>query len=108
MSGRWSGQQIVREYPPPLERLTMRAWFRFFTVFVLFTGGTVSQADDFFFHPNDRVMFLGDSVTEQYQYSTDLELDLTTRFPIWNMTFLNAGIGGDTSTDLDCVLNPID
>jgi lysophospholipase L1-like esterase len=57
-----------------------------------------AAATDFFFKPNDRVLFLGDSITEQYQYSTDLELYLTTRFPDWNLTFLNAGIGGDTAT----------
>src|SRR5437870_5447126 len=49
------------------------------------------------FRPNDRIMFLGDSITEQYQYSSDIELYLTTRFPKWNLTFLNAGIGGDTA-----------
>jgi len=60
----------------------------------------LSPADDkpaFFFKPNDRVVFLGDSITEQYQYSTYLELYLTTRFPTGNMTFVNAGIGGDTA-----------
>ena len=52
---------------------------------------------DFFFKPNDRIVFLGDSITEQYQYSTDIELYLTTRFPNGNFTFFNAGIGGDTA-----------
>jgi lysophospholipase L1-like esterase len=52
----------------------------------------------FFFKKGDRIVFLGDSITEQYQYSTDIELYLTTRFPKWNLVFLNAGIGGDTST----------
>ncbi len=42
-------------------------------------------------------MFLGDSITEQYQYSTDIELYLTTRFPKWRLSFLNAGISGDTA-----------
>ena len=54
--------------------------------------------DEFFFKSGDRVLFLGDSITEQYQYSTDIELYLTTRFPKWNLVFLNAGIGGDTAT----------
>ena len=54
-------------------------------------------AEPFFFQKGDRVLFLGDSITEQYQYSTDIELYLTTRFPDWNLTFLNAGIGGDTA-----------
>lgn len=58
---------------------------------------TLASADDFFFKPNDRVLFLGDSITEQYQYSTDIELYLTTRFPDWNLTFINAGIGGDSA-----------
>jgi lysophospholipase L1-like esterase len=42
-------------------------------------------------------VFLGDSITEQYQYSTYIELYLTTRFPDWKIFFLNAGIGGDTA-----------
>jgi lysophospholipase L1-like esterase len=53
---------------------------------------------DFFFRKGDRIVFLGDSITEQYQYSTDIELYLTTRFPDGGMTFINAGIGGDTAT----------
>ncbi len=66
------------------------------TSVILFAGAwTAHAADDFFFKPNDRVLFLGDSITEQYQYSTDIELYLTTRFPTWNLTFINAGIGGN-------------
>jgi lysophospholipase L1-like esterase len=38
------------------------------------------------------------SITEQYEYSTEIELYLTTRFPGGDMTFINAGIGGDTAT----------
>lgn len=56
------------------------------------------DSKDFFFKAGDRVLFLGDSITEQYQYSTDIELYLTTRFPNWNCLFLNAGISGDTAT----------
>lgn len=59
------------------------------------TVSVAQAADGFFFQPNDRIVFLGDSITEQYQYSTDIELYLTTRFPDWNLTFINAGIGGD-------------
>jgi lysophospholipase L1-like esterase len=51
----------------------------------------------FIFRPGDRVVFLGDSITAQYEYSTYIELYLTTRFPKGNMTFHNAGIGGDTA-----------
>jgi lysophospholipase L1-like esterase len=75
----------------------MRACVRLFAAPLLFMAAARTHADGFFFRPNDRVMFLGDSITEQYQYSTNLELYLTTRFPTWNLTFLNAGIGGDTA-----------
>ncbi len=52
---------------------------------------------DFPFQPGHRIVWLGDSITEQYQYSNYLELYLTTRFPQASFTFLNAGIGGDTA-----------
>jgi lysophospholipase L1-like esterase len=52
---------------------------------------------EFFFKPGDRIVFLGDSITEQYEYSSYIELYLTTRFPTAKFTFLNAGIGGDTA-----------
>jgi lysophospholipase L1-like esterase len=60
-------------------------------------GPLVAADSPFFFQKGDRIVFLGDSITEQYQYSTDIELYLTTRFPSWNLAFLNAGIGGDTA-----------
>src|SRR5262249_61594942 len=56
-----------------------------------------SSSSEFFFKPGDRIVFLGDSITEQYQYSSTIELYLTTRFPKGNMSFINAGIGGDTA-----------
>src|ERR1700737_1592874 len=51
------------------------------------------EPDDFFFKKGDRIVFLGDSITEQYQYSTYLELYLTTRFPAWHLTFLDPRTG---------------
>ena len=65
--------------------------------FLATASAHAADPDDFFFKKGDRVLFLGDSITEQYQYSTYMELYLTTRFPDWNLTFLNAGIGGDTA-----------
>ncbi len=62
---------------------------------LLLTSLPLLAADEFPFKEGDRVMFLGDSITEQYQYSTDIELYLTTRFPAWKLAFMNAGISGD-------------
>jgi lysophospholipase L1-like esterase len=64
----------------------------------LFLSARAEDAAGFFFREGDRIVFLGDSITEQYQYSSCIELYLTTRFPKWNLTFFNAGIGGDTAT----------
>jgi lysophospholipase L1-like esterase len=69
-----------------------------FAAFVAAVPLAAAESNDFFFKKGDRIVFLGDSITEQYQYSTDIELYLTTRFPEWNLTFINAGIGGDTAT----------
>src|SRR5919108_937249 len=70
------------------------------TLFVLLAAAPLraDPPEHFFFQKGDRIVFLGDSITEQYQYSTYIELYLTSRFPNWQMTFLNAGIGGDTAT----------
>lgn len=54
-------------------------------------------APGYFFQPKDRILFLGDSITEQYQYSNYIELYLTGRYPKAEFFFLNAGIGGDTA-----------
>ena len=70
---------------------------------LLFCGATAlaarsaDPAKDYFFQPGDRILFLGDSITEQLQYTNDIELYLTSRFPGANFFFLNAGIGGDTA-----------
>jgi lysophospholipase L1-like esterase len=52
---------------------------------------------EFFFKPKDRIVFLGDSITEQYDYTNFIEYYLVTRFPQWDLTIYNAGIGGDTA-----------
>jgi len=73
----------------------MTRWLALFALTLV--AGPSPAAEPFFFQPKDRVVFLGDSITEQYQYSTDIELYLTTRYPQGGMLFLNAGIGGDTA-----------
>ena len=71
---------------------------RFLSLALMLVAGPIFAAEpSFFFQKGDRIVFLGDSITAQYQYSSDIELYLTTRFPRWNLAFLNAGIGGDTA-----------
>ena len=45
----------------------------------------------------DRVVFLGDSITEQKLYSSLIEMFALTRFPEWDLRFRNAGWSGDTA-----------
>jgi lysophospholipase L1-like esterase len=42
------------------------------------------------------VVFYGDSITEQREYTEDVEEFVLTRFPAWKVSFYNAGVGGDT------------
>src|SRR5256714_14395966 len=52
---------------------------------------------DFAIRDGDRVVFLGDSITEQRLYTTYIEAYALTRHPDWNLVFRNVGWGGDTS-----------
>jgi lysophospholipase L1-like esterase len=59
------------------------------------------QADDarrFYLRDGDRVVFYGDSITEQRLYSTFVETFVLTRFPTMNVRFMHSGWGGDRVT----------
>lgn len=51
-----------------------------------------------FIRPNDRVVFLGDSITAQRLYTKYVEEYFTTAHPDMKVTFVNAGLGGDRSS----------
>jgi lysophospholipase L1-like esterase len=55
-------------------------------------------AEEFFFKDGDRVLVIGDSITEQHLYSNYLEMWTLSRCPGWKLTFRNVGISGDRST----------
>ena len=52
-------------------------------------------ASAFALHDGDRVTFYGDSITNQREYTEDVEEYVLTRFPSWKVSFHNAGVGGD-------------
>ena len=54
-------------------------------------------AADFFLKSGDKVVMMGDSITEQHQYSSFVETWALTRFPTWDLKFFNVGIGGDNA-----------
>ncbi len=47
----------------------------------------------------DRVVFLGDSITVLHTWSRLVEVGLRLRHPTWSVTFINAGVGGNTVRD---------
>lgn len=51
----------------------------------------------FFLQPGDRVVFYGDSITEQRMYSTYVEAFVATRYPNLDVQFFNRGWAGDAS-----------
>ncbi|MGC9258693.1 MAG: GDSL-type esterase/lipase family protein [Phycisphaerae bacterium] len=67
------------------------------------TAAADVEADDgppspqgFFLKNGDRVVFYGDSITEQRFYTTDVEMYVRTRFPDLHVRFVNSGVGSDT------------
>jgi len=64
----------------------------------IIAASLTANAADFFFKDGDKVVMMGDSITEQYLYSSYVEAWTLTRFPAWNITFVNVGISGDRST----------
>jgi lysophospholipase L1-like esterase len=48
-----------------------------------------------YLHDGDRVVFYGDSITDQRLYTTFIETYAITRFPRMRLTFVHSGVGGD-------------
>jgi len=73
-----------------------------FLLTALFAGAVTvlippAATAEFAIRDGDRVVLLGDSITEQRQYTTFIETYTLTRFPQWRLSFRNIGWGGDTA-----------
>ena len=67
--------------------------------FMLFALPSLAGADEkFYLKDGDRVVFYGDSITDQRLYTTFAETYAVTRFPKMNVTFVHSGWGGDRVT----------
>ncbi len=53
------------------------------------------QPAPFYLHSGDRVVFYGDSITDQKMYTTLTETYVVTRYPALQVSFINSGWGGD-------------
>src|SRR5262245_54976305 len=75
----------------------MKATF-FVRLFCLGLALTVSAQEKFALKEGDRVVFYGDSITDQRLYTTFTETFVVTRFPKLNVSFVHSGWGGDRVT----------
>src|SRR5512143_3248247 len=62
-------------------------------LFVLCSAALAQQP--FFLRNGDRVVFYGDSITDQRLYTTFAETFVVTRFPAMPVSFVHSGWGGD-------------
>ena len=68
-----------------------------FTAALLAARGATAQPA-FGLHEGDRVVFFGDSITDQRLYTTFAETYVVTRFPKMNLSMVHSGWGGDRVT----------
>jgi lysophospholipase L1-like esterase len=66
-------------------------------LFLTLAGAVLGQ-NDFYLKSGDRVVFYGDSITDQRLYTTFTETYVVTRFPNMPVTFVHSGWGGDRVT----------
>jgi len=66
--------------------------------FALLLAPPALRAQGFALQDGDRVVFYGDSITQDGQYARAVEMYVATRFPEWTVSFQNAGVGGDKVT----------
>jgi len=79
-----------------VNQLQMKHLFRHVAISLLLAAMPCTAAD-FFLKNGDKVVMMGDSITEQHQYSSYVETWALTRFPTWDLKFFNVGIGGDNA-----------
>ncbi|PQV63329.1 Lysophospholipase L1 [Abditibacterium utsteinense] len=65
---------------------------------IAFLVGAQTARADFALKANDRVVFYGDSITDQRLYTTFVETYALTRFPKMPLSFVHSGWGGDRVT----------
>ena len=69
--------------------------FKSFLLLLVSATTSFAQSDAFYLHAGDRVVFYGDSITDQRLYTTFAETFAVTRFPKMPVTFVHSGWGGD-------------
>jgi lysophospholipase L1-like esterase len=71
---------------------------RIVAIAVLLAAWAAAAKEPFYLKPGDRVVFYGDSITDQRLYTTFTETYVVTRFPKLKVSFVHSGWGGDRVT----------
>lgn len=71
---------------------------KIFALALVMAPAAVTAQGNFYLHDGDRVVFYGDSITDQRLYTVFTETYVVTRFPKKNVTFVHSGWGGDRVT----------
>jgi lysophospholipase L1-like esterase len=71
---------------------------RLWLIYLMALSGVAVWGQDkpFYLKNGDRVVFYGDSITDQRRYTQIVETYVVTRYPNLNVSFINSGWGGDT------------
>ncbi len=75
-----------------------RHWLGSLLLLLVAVVPAVAQDTGFALKDGDRVVFYGDSITDQRLYTTFTETYVVTRFPKLDVTFVHSGWGGDRVT----------
>src|SRR5437667_1654332 len=79
----------------------MKPTLKFLALLALIITSLPAPAADssqFYLRDHDRVVFYGDSITDQRLYTTFIESYVVTRFPKLDLRFIHSGWGGDRVT----------
>jgi len=79
-----------------MRRARQAAWL--FVVLPALVPAARAADQPFYLKNGDRVVFYGDSITDQRLYTTFVETYAVTRFPKTDLTFVHSGWGGDRVT----------
>lgn len=74
----------------------MNRWWIFGATLLVAAAGT-ANSQSLAIHDGDRVAFYGDSITAQRLYTRFVEEIVLTRYPQMHVSFVNAGVPGDTA-----------
>jgi len=66
-----------------------------------FEKNQLAEESPFMIKNGDKVVFYGDSITDDQWYPTFIRTFVATRHPEWRNTFLNRGVSGDRTSSLE-------